>query len=38
VTRTFLRAIVKTNLAKSRWAFNLETSKQPPPATTATEA
>jgi preprotein translocase subunit SecD len=38
VTRTFLRAIVKTNLAKSRWAFNLETSKQPPSATTATEA
>jgi preprotein translocase subunit SecD len=38
VTRTFLRAIVKTNFAKSRWAFNLETSKQTPSATTATEA
>ncbi len=38
VTRTFLRAIVKTNLSKSRWAFNLETSKQAASATTATEA
>jgi preprotein translocase subunit SecD len=38
VTRTFLRAIVRTNLAKSRWAFNLETSRQAPPASTATEA
>jgi len=37
VTRTFLRAVVNTNLAKSRWAFNLETAKQTPSATT-TEA
>ncbi|HKP51971.1 MAG TPA: protein translocase subunit SecD [Chloroflexia bacterium] len=38
VTRTFLRAIVKTNLAKNRWAFNLETSKQAASAATTTEA
>lgn len=37
VTRTFLRAIVNTNLAKSRWAFNLETARQAPSAA-STEA
>jgi preprotein translocase subunit SecD len=38
VTRTFLRAIVKTNLAKNRWAFNLETRKDAVAPPSATEA
>jgi preprotein translocase subunit SecD len=38
VTRTFLRAIVRTNLAKNRWAFNLETRKDPVAPPSATEA
>jgi preprotein translocase subunit SecD len=36
VTRTFLRAIVNTPLARNRWAFHLETAK--PTATTSTTA
>lgn len=35
VTRTFLRAMVATRFAKSRWAFDLETAK---PSEVATEA
>ena len=35
VTRTFLRAMVNTRFAKSRWAFDLETAK---PSEVATEA
>jgi preprotein translocase subunit SecD len=38
VTRTFLRAIVRTNLAKNRWAFNLETRKDAPAPASASEA
>jgi preprotein translocase subunit SecD len=37
VTRTFLRAIVRTGLANNKWAFNLETKRSAAP-TTATEA
>lgn len=38
VTRTFLRAIVRTGLAKNRWAFNLETRKEATAPPSATEA
>jgi preprotein translocase subunit SecD len=39
VTRTFLRAIVATPLSNSRWAFHLDTVKQPAtPGAPATEA
>ncbi|MEO5951369.1 MAG: protein translocase subunit SecD [Chloroflexia bacterium] len=34
VTRTFLRLVVQTSLAQSRWAFDLETAKPAPERTT----
>jgi len=34
VTRTLLRAVVNTPLAKNKWAFNMETAKPPSPGTT----
>lgn len=38
VSRTFLRAIVNTPLAKNKWAFHLETAKPTTSSTTTTEA
>jgi len=38
VTRTFLRALVGTKLAQSRWAFDLDEGGAPPSTRTATEA
>jgi preprotein translocase subunit SecD len=38
VTRTFMRGIVRTNLAKSKWAFDIEDHENPTALTTLSES